>query len=255
MSSRNTGRLYLIPNTLGGDLSSVIPQGNLEPILRLTYWIAENPKSAREFLKRIGTPTPIQSIRIEKLDKNTPASTLPDLLAPILSGTDAGIISEAGCPAIADPGAELTRLAHANSIRVIPLVGPSSLMLALMASGLDGQRFHFHGYLPVEDAAFEQKLRHLEAESGEQQCTQIFIETPYRNQRMFARLASKLSPDTLLCVACDLTLPSERITTKRVDDWQRQASSLQDGHPAVFLFLAGKPRRATALSSRRGRRI
>ena len=255
MSSEQRGRLYLVPNGLGGDLSSAIPQGNLDTIHRLTYWIAENPKRARDFLKRIGSPVPIQAMKIEKLDKNTPPSAMTDLLAPILSGSDAGIISEAGCPAIADPGAELTRRAHNLCIQVIPLVGPSSLMMALMASGLEGQRFHFHGYLPVEDDILAKRLLLLEQESAEQQCTQIFIETPYRNQRLVKRLLSNLSSDTLLCIACDLTLPSETIATKPVSEWQQRGPHLEDGHPAVFLLLARKRERAIAQSPRRGRRI
>ncbi len=255
MSSERHGRLYLVPNGLGGDLSSAIPQGNLDTIHRLTYWIAENPKSARDFLKRIGSPVPIQTMKIEKLDKNTPPSAMADLLIPILSGTDAGIISEAGCPAVADPGAELTRRAHNLCIQVIPFVGPSSIMMALMASGLEGQRFHFHGYLPVDDELLAQRLLLLEQDSAEQQCTQIFIETPYRNQRLVKRLLSNLSPDTLLCIACDLTLPSEAISTKPVREWQQKGPQVDDGHPAVFLFLARKRERAIAPSPRRGRKI
>ncbi|MBM3347112.1 MAG: SAM-dependent methyltransferase, partial [Betaproteobacteria bacterium] len=155
----------MVPNTLGGEIPTSIPSGNTAVIERLKYWIAEDPKSGRAFLKRVGTALPLQSIRIERLDKNTPQSSLPVLLAPILAGEDAGLLSEAGCPAVADPGSALIRLAHANAVRVHPLVGPSSLILALMASGLEGQRFSFHGYLPVAEAALEAKLRLLELES------------------------------------------------------------------------------------------
>ena len=254
MSSEASGKLYLVPNTLGGELSGSIPPGNVDSIRQLGYWIAENPKTARDFLKRVGTSAPLQSIRIERLDKNTPPAAIPDLLAPVLSGADAGLLSEAGCPAIADPGALLVRLAHAKLVHVIPLVGPSSLMLALMGSGLEGQRFNFHGYLPVAEADLLAKIRQLEIDSGTLRSTQIFIETPYRNLRLFNRLLTTLAPETMLCVACDLTLASESIITKKIREWRKASMLVQDGRPAVFLFLSDAVRRVTAPSPSRGPR-
>lgn len=251
MSSERPGKLYLVPNTIGGDVGSAVPPANIDVVKRLRYWIAENPKNAREFLKRIGTSSDLQSIRIERLDKNTRPAMLPDLLGPLLSGSDAGLLSEAGCPAIADPGAVLVRLAHTRSVRVIPLVGPSSIILALMASGLEGQRFAFHGYLPVGEAALLPKLRQLEESSSRNDSTQIFIETPYRNQRLLSCLVQTLAADTTLCMASDLTCPTEEITTKTVGAWKRMGVPPIGGRPTVFLLLARSPRPANAPSSNR----
>lgn len=248
------GRLYLVPNTLGGKLSAAVPPENEQVVRRLRYWVAENPKSARDFLKRVGTDAALQSIRIERLDKNTPAIAIPALLAPILAGVDAGLISEAGCPAIADPGSVLVRLAHESSIRVAPLVGPSSLTLALMGSGLEGQRFTFHGYLPVSEPRLIAKLRQLEVDSRQFSCTQIFIETPYRNQRLASHLLDNLAPDTLLCIASDLTLQSENIATRTISQWRHTELPVQDGHPTVFLLLAAEAKRTNEPSPNRGRR-
>ena len=206
MSSEQRGILYLIPNTLG-DVSpeSAIPATALEQTRRLDYFVAENPKTARAFLKRIGASTPIQQIQIERLDHNTAANDIDALLDLLLAGRDAGLLSEAGLPALADPGANLIRKAHALGIRVIPLSGPSSIALAISASGLNGQRFAFHGYLPVEQAQLAAKLKELERESLRHDQTQIFIETPYRNDRTLAVALQTLAPETLLSIAADIT--------------------------------------------------
>jgi len=238
MSSEGAGSLYLLPNTLGDTTGeAVIPAAALQRARSLDYLIAENPKSARAFLKRIGYPRPLQEIRVERLDHNTPASDVASLLAPILAGRDAGLLSEAGLPAIADPGAGLVRLAHEKGVRVVPLSGPSSILLALAASGLEGQRFVFHGYLPVKQPELATTLKELERQSRRLTQTQIFIETPYRNDATLAAMLRVLSDDTLVCVAADLTLESEMVQTRPVAQWRGQTPQLK-GRPAVFLVLS-----------------
>lgn len=239
MTSPAPGRFYLLPNALGaGELSHVLPQAALERLGTLRYLIAENPKAARQLLKRAGTGIPLQEIRIETLNEHTPASALPGLLAPIASGLDGGLVSDAGCPAVADPGAPLIRLAHERGLRVIPLVGPSSIMLALMASGLEGQRFAFHGYLPVDEAQLGTRLRELERESQRLAQTQIFIETPYRNDRMLGILLRSLKESTRVCVASNLSLQGEKIISRSVRDWRRASPPSFRDQPAVFLLAA-----------------
>jgi len=233
------GTLYLVPNTLGdNDAGEVIPAPVLARLRSLRYLVAENPKMARQLLKRAGLTTPLQDIRIERLDEHTPASALEALLGPILAGADGGLVSDAGCPAVADPGAPLVHLAHQRGVRVAPLVGPSSVLLALMGSGLGGQCFAFHGYLPVDETALVEKLRSLEKESQRFVQTQIFIETPYRNERMMAILLRTLRETTRLCVASNLTLPDETIVTCRIADWRRRTPPALKDLPTVFLFAA-----------------
>jgi len=239
MSSDRRGSLYLLPNTLG-DVApeAVIPAGVLNRARSLDYIIAEDPKAARAFLKRITPTRPLQSIRVERLDHNTGARDIQTFLEPLLSGSDAGLLSEAGLPAVADPGASLVRLAHEQNIRVVPLSGPSSLVLALAASGLDGQRFAFHGYLPIAETELVSTLKECERQSRRLRQTQIFIETPYRNDRTLAAMLRALAPDTLVCVAADLTLKSETVKTRPVAAWRRETPQLK-GRPTVFLLLAG----------------
>lgn len=238
-----SGVLYLIPNALGeGDaaaLATVLPASVMARAASLGYFVGENAKSTRAFLKRVGVARPIQEIDIRELNVNTPAAEIKALLAPILAGADGGLISEAGCPAVADPGALLVRRAHEHGVKVVPLVGPSSILLALMASGLDGQRFAFHGYLPVDPAERTKTLRELEQRSRKGRETQIFIETPYRNRTLLDALVATCAPSTLITVAVDLTLGSERIATRTVSDWKKNASAF-DMHkrPAIFLILA-----------------
>jgi 16S rRNA (cytidine1402-2'-O)-methyltransferase len=236
------GTLYLIPNTLGdGDadaLAAVLPAPVSARAASLAYYIGENAKTTRVFLKRTGTDRPIQEIEIRELNVNTPAGEIDRLLAPILAGTDGGLVSEAGCPAVADPGALLVRRAHEKGIKVVPLVGPSSILLALMASGLNGQSFTFHGYLPVDAGERAKRLRELEQQSRKAKQTQIFIETPYRNRALLDTLLATCAPSTLVCVAIDLTLSGETIASRTVSDWKKaQAPNLQK-RPAIFLILA-----------------
>jgi 16S rRNA (cytidine1402-2'-O)-methyltransferase len=243
------GTLYLIPNTLGeGDdaaLRQVLPDPVRAVAQRLRYIVGENAKATRAFLKRVGTEVPIQDIHITELNVRTQATpsdaVLDAMLAPLRDGHDGGLVSDAGCPAVADPGALLVRRAHALGIRVVPLVGPSSILLALMASGLDGQRFAFHGYLPTDATERAQRLRELEKQSRAQHQTQLFIETPYRNAAMLDALLAACAPQTHLCFAADLTLPSEQIVTLTLAQWRALPAAQRPDmgkRPAIFLMLA-----------------
>ncbi|KIG04496.1 SAM-dependent methyltransferase [Caballeronia concitans] len=237
-----SGVLYLIPNTLGeGDadaLAHVLPEPVRAQAAALGYYIGENAKTTRAFLKKVGTVRPIQEIEIRELNVNTPPAEIDKLLAPILAGADAGLVSEAGCPAVADPGALLVRRAHQRGVKVVPFVGPSSILLALMASGMNGQSFAFNGYLPVDAAERGKRLRELEQLSRKANQTQIFIETPYRNRQMLDTLIASCAPSTLICVAVDLTLPGETIVTRTASDWKKAAAPELHKRPAIFLLLA-----------------
>ncbi|SFW29174.1 SAM-dependent methyltransferase [Nitrosovibrio sp. Nv17] len=230
------GTLYLIPTPLGEeDGAWTIPSAARQCVARLDHYVVEHPRTARRFLKRIGCALPLQQISMQVLDEHTPPREVPDLLAPLLSGHDVGLLSEAGCPTIADPGAELVRLAHQHHLRVVPLVGPSSLLLALMASGLNGQRFVFHGYLPRDRSRRTEAIMRLERDSIVHDRTQIFIETPYRNQALLESLISVCRAGSALCIASSLTLKDEYISTRRIDAWQHAPATL-DGKPAIFLL-------------------
>jgi 16S rRNA (cytidine1402-2'-O)-methyltransferase len=232
----NGGILYLIPAPLGlGDIAWAIPPAVRQHISGLGHFIVEHPKTARQFLKQIGCILPIQTIKMEVLDEHTRVTEFEKLLAPVLAGNDTGLLSEAGCPAIADPGAGLVRLAHQKNIRIRPLVGPSSILLALMASGLNGQRFVFHGYLPVEPDRRAKTLVQLEKDSITRDQTQIFIETPYRNQKLLESILHACRGGTVLCVASNLTLAGETISTRTVNDWKQALPDLHN-QPAVFLL-------------------
>ena len=246
------GTLYLIPNTLGPTeaaphaLSHVIPEQVQILTAGLDYFVAENAKTARAFLKLVGAAhplaRPLQEIEIAELNVNTPAAALAGLLAPLLAGRDGGLVSEAGVPAVADPGADLVRLAHARGVTVRPLVGPSSLLLAVMASGLNGQSFAFNGYLPQDAALRARRIKELEQRSAREKQTQLFIETPYRNAALLDALVAACQPGTLVCVATDLSLPSETVRTQSGAAWKAQlgAGQAPDFHkkPTVFLLLA-----------------
>ena len=233
------GQLYLIPVPLGESaVDAVLPAPVLAQARTLRHFVAENAKSARAFLKTLPTETPLQQIAIQELNEHTPKNALPELLAPLLSGHDVGLISEAGCPAIADPGASLVALAHEADIPVVPFVGPSSILLALMGSGLSGQNFSFHGYLPAKDEPRRRRIQELERESRKEQRTQLFIETPYRNRQMLQALIDTCSPQTRICVASNLTLPAERILTRTAGDWKTAAFPEIDKQPTVFLLQA-----------------
>ena len=236
--STKPGTLYLIPCTLGDTpADQVLPQHVISVARKLQHFVVEQPKTARQFLSALKPEHPIQALHFATLNEHTAAKELPELLVPLLAGHDVGIISEAGCPGIADPGANLVNLAHRNSICVVPLVGPSSILLALMASGLNGQCFAFHGYLPIAEAEKNKMISKLEAESSRLKQTQLFIETPYRNERMLSALLAQCRPETLLCVATDITLPSEQIRTRSIAQWKSQPMPQLNKRPSLFLLL------------------
>ena len=233
-----SGVLYLIPSLLGPEgLPAAMPPQVLDTIRALTHFVAESAKSARQFLKQVGMPRPLAQLAIAELSEHTRTERIPELLVPLRGGHDVGLLSEAGCPSIADPGAELVAAAHREGLRVAPLVGPSSLLLALMGCGLNGQRFCFHGYLPVQRAAREQTIRQIESESAARGATQLFIEAPYRNNQLVAALLATLRPMTRLCLAVDLMQPTEAIATRTVQSWKANVPNL-DRRPTVFLLLA-----------------
>ncbi|MCL2345877.1 MAG: SAM-dependent methyltransferase [Desulfobulbus sp.] len=234
-----SGVLYLIPVPLGPTPPADALHPNILATIRpLTHFVVEQAKSARAFLKAAGTDRPLQELALEELNEHTREADIERLLAPLRAGHDVGLLSEAGCPAVADPGADLVALAQRENIRVVPLVGPSSLLLALMASGLNGQRFAFHGYLPAKEAERTKALRDLENESRQRQQTQLFIETPYRNRALFAAILQTCRPDTRLCLATDLTQPGESVRTRRIAEWKKQTPPDVDRRPTVFLLLA-----------------
>ena len=232
-----TGTLFLIPSSLGpGDAKQIVPTSALSVLTGLVRFIAENPRTARAFLKAAGYSRPLQDVEFSVLNEHTKANELGALIQPLLGGEDCGLLSEAGCPAVADPGAELVRLAHEHGVRVRPLVGPSSILLALMASGLGGQRFAFHGYLPIDAARRRAALMELERDSRRWERTQIFIEAPYRNRQLLQAILDTCHGSTLLCLATDLTLESESIRMHSVTDWKTHAPAPIDRRPTVFLI-------------------
>jgi 16S rRNA (cytidine1402-2'-O)-methyltransferase len=238
MKPPQSGTLYLIPSNLAEPIEAdrILPLAGLETARGLNHFIAENAKSARAFLKAIGISRPIQEISILEMQKHG-AEDMAALMAPLLAGENVGLLSEAGAPAVADPGALIVAAAHAQGIRVAPVVGASALLLGLMASGLNGQRFAFQGYLPQDKSARLKTIGELERESRQKNMTQFFIETPYRNQALFADLLETLAGSTRLCIAANLTAADEHITTRSVHDWKKSQPTL-DRVPTLFLFLA-----------------
>ena len=231
----NTGTIYLIPSPISdADPLKFLPPAILEIIPHLEFFYVENIRTTRRFLSKIGIRG-IESLRFEVLDKDTSDDEIKNLLIPILEGSSAGILSEAGCPGIADPGSAFIRSAHAAGIRVVPLPGPSSIFLALMASGFNGQNFVFHGYLPIDNMARGKRIRELEMQSKKLNQTQIFMETPYRNRQLILSLLSILNDTTRICIAADLTGNSEFIKTQRVVDWKKQIPDLHK-KPAIYLL-------------------
>lgn len=235
----STGTLYLIPTPLGGDrLEAILPADTLALARRLTHFIVEAPKTARAHLKLFGTAHELRSLWMQELNEHTKDTELAALLAPLLEGHDVGLMSEAGCPGVADPGANLVRLAHVRGIRVTPLVGPSSILLALMASGASGQQFRFNGYLPAQDPARSEAIRRLETDSLKQKQAEIFIETPYRNLALFSALLASARPTTQLTLACDVTLPGEFIRSQTITQWKKAPPPDINKRPTVFVLFA-----------------
>jgi 16S rRNA (cytidine1402-2'-O)-methyltransferase len=234
-----TGILHLIPVGLGeAPVSRWLPEDVRALAGRLDTYIAENAKTARAFLKRVGTARPLQEITIHTLAPDTDAGQITQWLKPLREGAEIGLVSEAGCPAVADPGAKVVAEAHRQGLTVRSWVGPSSILLGLMASGLDGQRFAFHGYAPVDPAERARQLRAWEQYSAQHDQTQMLIETPYRNATMFKTLVASLRGDTRLCVARALTTDQEWVRTLPVSQWKQQPEPDLDKKPTLFLFLA-----------------
>ncbi|MCF8379998.1 MAG: SAM-dependent methyltransferase [Bacteroidales bacterium] len=232
------GKLYLIPNTLGdSSIQMVIPTEVLEIIKSIDVFIVENIRNARRYLIKCGYSSPIDDIVFFELNKHTKKHEIGTYLDSCRKGKDVGLISEAGVPGVADPGAAITSIAHEKSIRVIPLTGPSSILLSLMASGLNGQNFIFHGYLPVKPTEKINRIKEIETKVFQSNQTQIFIETPYRNGSMLDSLLKACKPYTKLCVACDISLENEFIRTMSIEDWKKQKV---DFHKRPCIFLLGK---------------
>jgi len=230
------GILYLIPTTLGEtEISKVIPAYIFEIINSIGEYIVEDEKSARRYLRKLRIKKSLDEIILHPLNAHTLTESFASYLNSIEEGKNIGIISEAGCPGIADPGAEIVKIAHKKNIKVVPLVGPSSILLALMASGFNGQNFCFHGYLPKERNERIRKLKDLERTAQQKNQTQIFIETPYRNQHLLEDIISNCSLQTQLCIACDITLPSEFIQTKAINEWKKKLPDINK-RPAIFLI-------------------
>jgi 16S rRNA (cytidine1402-2'-O)-methyltransferase len=232
-----SGTLFLIPAPLGDESIAWLPAAEAAKVLHIRHFVVEAEKTARKHLKALGISTPIRELAMSTLNEHTQPGDVAALLTPLLAGEDVGLISEAGCPAVADPGAQLVALAHERGIRVAPLIGPSSILLALMASGANGQCFAFHGYLPVDAAEKAKLVKELEQRSRQRNETQVFIETPYRNNALLQQLRETLAPATRLAVACDLTLPSETIVSRLVKDWPQDAPDFHK-RPAIFILHA-----------------
>ena len=232
------GKLYLIPSTLGDSPPlEVLPISIKRAIESINHYVVENEKTARHFIKKISPRKSQPSLQLFTLNKFTDASEIPSFLDPCFEGFDVGILSEAGCPGVADPGAAVVKIAHEKQIQVVPLVGPSSILLALMASGLNGQNFAFNGYLPIDSSERKKEIKRLEKKSREEQQAQIFIETPYRNNKLLEELQRTLAGSTLICVASDITLTSEFIRTETAASWKNVVVDLHK-RPTIFIIQA-----------------
>ncbi len=231
------GKLYLIPTTLGDETEplEVMPISVKKVIEEINYYIVENEKSARRFIKKISPKKQQPNLTIKLLDKYAVEEETQQYLDVCEQGFNVGLLSEAGVPAIADPGASIVKLAHEKNIQVVPLVGPSSILMAMMSSGFNGQNFAFNGYLPIDRSDRKRAIKELERISGDKNQSQIFIETPYRNEKMLADLKAILSPQTSLCIAADITLSSEYIKTMTIKDWKHQQPNLHK-RPAIFII-------------------
>lgn len=231
-----TGKLYLLPTTLGdGDPLAVLPASVQHKVSQIDHYIVENEKTARRSIKKLVPEKSQPSLKLYLLNKHTDVAELPGFLMACKEGQDVGLLSEAGCPGIADPGAEVVKMAHREGIKVVPMVGPSSILLAMMGSGMNGQNFAFNGYLPIDKAARKNEIKQLERLSLEKDQSQVFIETPYRNNKMLQDLIQHLHPSTRICVACDITLDTEYIVTKSVGEWSKSKIDLHK-RPCIFIL-------------------
>ena len=239
MSSVKKGHLFLIPSFLGEHEN---PKDYIIPFLtqsinNLDYFIVENVREARRFLRKAGYTKNFEQVQFEEINEHSNKSNLSPYIKPLLNGKNTGLISDAGCPGIADPGAEIIALAHKEGIRVIPLAGASSILMAMMASGMNGQNFAFNGYLPVKPHERSSKIKQLESMSKHQNQSQIFIETPYRNNQLLEDMLKQCNENTLLCIACDIMLPSEFIKTQTIKNWKKQLPNLHK-RPCIFILQA-----------------
>lgn len=219
-----------------GDLVRTLPEYNAEVVRSINYFVVENLRSGRRFLSRVGIGRPIDTLKMAELNEHTAPTEVETLIAPILAGEDCAMISEAGCPGVADPGATLAALCHRHGVRVVPLVGPSSILLALMASGMNGQSFAFNGYLPVKPPERQRALRVLERRARTEHQSQICIEAPYRNRQLLEAIVVSCAPDTRVTVAVDITAESERIVTQTVAEWRRAMPDDLHKRPAIFII-------------------
>ena len=234
---RNKGSIYLIPSSLGEGSEDFYSAAMKEKIFGIACFIVENERSARRYLRSIGYKRNFDEVKMIKAETDDSFSPDEELLRLLKGGLNAGVISEAGAPGVADPGAAVVRWAHANGVRVVPLIGPSSILMALMASGMNGQQFAFHGYLPVQSHERKKKIRQLEEESSQKNQTQIFMETPYRNEALMKDLLETLKPATRLCIASNISLPDEFIFTQAVASWKKNIPDLKK-KPVIFVMLA-----------------
>ncbi|KGO96281.1 SAM-dependent methyltransferase [Flavobacterium enshiense] len=230
------GKLYLIPTTLGEmNPEEVLPHTIKRTIDFIDHYIVENEKTARRFIKSVHPEKKQPELKLFSLNKHTDVSEHNEFIKPLLEGKNMGLMSEAGCPGVADPGAVIVKLAHEKGIQVVPLVGPSSILLAMMASGMNGQSFAFNGYLPIDKSDKKTAIKNLEKLSHDKNQSQLFIETPYRNNKFLEDLLQILQPNTLLCVACDITLPTEFIKTQSVNQWKKNKVDLHN-RPCIFII-------------------
>jgi 16S rRNA (cytidine1402-2'-O)-methyltransferase len=230
------GKLYLIPTTLGEmNHEDVLPQTIKRSIDFIDYYIVENEKTARKFIKTVQPEKKQPELKLFLLNKHTDTTAHQDFIKPLLEGKNVGLMSEAGCPGVADPGAVIVKLAHEKGIQVVPLVGPSSILLAIMASGMNGQSFAFNGYLPIDKHEKKTALKNLEKLSFDKNQSQLFIETPYRNNKFVEDILESLQPNTNLCIACDITLPTEYIKTMSINNWKKQKVDLHN-RPTIFII-------------------
>jgi len=233
------GRLYLVPNLLGiVPPADVLPARTIAIAQHLAHFVVENAKPTRQFLKMLGTASPLQQLDIAEIGDSPTPERCAELLRPARAGNDLGLLSDAGCPGIADPGALLVAAAHCEGIRVVPLVGPSAILLALMASGMNGQGFVFHGYLPVKADARHDAIRRLEAASHQHGTAQLFIETPYRNPALIGALVATCKPGTRLCVAADLTTATETVESREICAWRGRDAGAYAKRPALYVLQA-----------------
>lgn len=238
MNQNNNAKVYLIPVPLAeGDLNTVLPKYNLDRIKEIHYFVVENIRSARRFLKQVDRNIVIDDLTFYELNKRTDLNKVDSYLKPLEEGQDMGVISEAGCPAVADPGAVFVAKAQRKGFGIVPLVGPSSILLSLMGSGFNGQSFVFHGYLPIDDQQRKRALQRLESDAIKLHQTQIFIETPYRNNKLIDEICAVLRSDTKLCIASNLTSPDQFLKTKSIGEWQKSKPEL---HKIPTIYLIGK---------------